>query len=117
MLKNLHLLFKVHKNGLQRFSPKVNNLCTYACSSCHLFQSPLAHNHQSILHKNQHVQKQVRNLSCERLVESLPTKVQPYMKLMRVDKPIGSLLLYMPCAYSIILATPPGMLPNFYYLG
>ena len=116
MYKSVHYLLKTHKNGLNQFSQQVNNLKTCACS-CNLFQSSATQKNQTFKHKNQHVPNQVRNLSCERFVESLPAKVQPYMKLMRVDKPIGSLLLYMPCAYSIILATPPGMLPNLYYLG
>ena len=116
MFKYVHYLFKTHKNGLKQFSENVNNLKTCACS-CHLFQPSVSKKNQTFKNKNQLVLNQVRNLSCERFVEILPTKVQPYMRLMRVDKPIGSLLLYMPCAYSIILATPPGMLPNFYYLG
>uniref|UniRef100_A0A914GVD2 4-hydroxybenzoate polyprenyltransferase, mitochondrial n=1 Tax=Globodera rostochiensis TaxID=31243 RepID=A0A914GVD2_GLORO len=35
---------------------------------------------------------------------------------MRADKPIGSWLLYWPCAWSIALGAPPGCLPSFYFL-
>jgi hypothetical protein len=33
-------------------------------------------------------------------VEHLPAKVQPYLYLSRVDKPIGTLLLFYPCGSS-----------------
>uniref|UniRef100_H2YUA4 4-hydroxybenzoate polyprenyltransferase, mitochondrial n=1 Tax=Ciona savignyi TaxID=51511 RepID=H2YUA4_CIOSA len=51
------------------------------------------------------------------LVRKFPHGIQPYLELARVDKPIGTLLLYIPCAYSICLAASPGQLPSFYYLG
>ncbi|VDL81340.1 unnamed protein product [Nippostrongylus brasiliensis] len=35
---------------------------------------------------------------------------------MRLDKPIGTWLLYWPCTWSIALATPAGQLPSLYYL-
>ncbi|KAH9951854.1 UbiA prenyltransferase family-domain-containing protein [Amylocystis lapponica] len=37
-------------------------------------------------------------------VENVPAKVRPYFYLMRVDKPIGTLLLFYPCAWSITMA-------------
>ncbi|XP_061375469.1 4-hydroxybenzoate polyprenyltransferase, mitochondrial [Gastrolobium bilobum] len=43
----------------------------------------------------------------------LPTKVQPYARLARLDKPIGTWLLLWPCMWSITLAAPPGHLPDF----
>ncbi|KAH1199540.1 4-hydroxybenzoate polyprenyltransferase, mitochondrial [Glycine max] len=42
----------------------------------------------------------------------LPRKVQPYARLARLDKPIGTWLLLWPCM-SITLATTPGHLPDF----
>ena len=56
-------------------------------------------------------------LTASSLVARTPVSVQPYLKLMRADKPIGTLLLFYPCAYSICLATPFGQLPSLYYLG
>lgn len=38
------------------------------------------------------------------LIERVPTKLQPYLYLARVDKPVGSLLLFYPCAWSITMA-------------
>jgi len=56
-------------------------------------------------------------LTASSLVARTPTSVQPYLRLMRADKPIGTHLLFFPCAYSICLATPFGHLPSLYYLG
>ncbi|VDM46494.1 unnamed protein product [Toxocara canis] len=55
-------------------------------------------------------------LSAAAIVELAPKRVQPYLKLMRVDKPAGTWLLYWPCTWSIALASPPGMLPSVYML-
>jgi len=46
------------------------------------------------------------------LVSSLPSPLQPYLKLARLDKPIGSWLLFWPCGWSLCLATPAGQLPD-----
>jgi 4-hydroxybenzoate polyprenyltransferase len=37
------------------------------------------------------------------LVDRAPAKVQPYMRLMRLDRPIGTWLLYWPCVFGLIL--------------
>lgn len=42
----------------------------------------------------------------------LPRSIQPYAKLARLDKPIGTWLLAWPCMWSITLAAPPGNLPD-----
>ena len=41
------------------------------------------------------------------LVNSFPVRVQPYLRLARLDRPIGSWLLFWPCAWSIGLASDP----------
>lgn len=38
------------------------------------------------------------------LIGSLPPRLRPYASLMRLDRPIGSWLLYWPCAWSVALA-------------
>jgi 4-hydroxybenzoate polyprenyltransferase len=38
------------------------------------------------------------------LIGALPTSLRPYASLMRVDRPIGTWLLYWPCAWSVALA-------------
>lgn len=49
-------------------------------------------------------------LSLEKLREN------PYVKLARLDKPIGAWLLYLPGAWSISLAAEPGHFPDFWLL-
>lgn len=50
----------------------------------------------------------------ERFVQGMPKQIQPYLRLMRVDKPIGTWLLFWPCGWSIALAAEAGSLPDFY---
>lgn len=45
-------------------------------------------------------------------VNNSAASLQPYMKLMRIDKPIGSWLLFWPCGWSIALSAVPGCLPD-----
>lgn len=51
-------------------------------------------------------------LSAASVVNHAPVTVQPYLRLMRLDKPIGTWLLYLPCTWSIALASDPGCLPH-----
>src|SRR4051812_50056915 len=37
-------------------------------------------------------------------IGALPARLRPYASLMRLDRPIGSWLLYWPCAWSVALA-------------
>ena len=37
---------------------------------------------------------------------------KPYMELARMDKPIGSLLLFWPCCWGVALATPAAAMPD-----
>ncbi|WP_443023755.1 4-hydroxybenzoate octaprenyltransferase [Sneathiella sp.] len=43
-----------------------------------------------------------------------PEGVQPYMKLSRLDRPIGTWLLLLPCLWSIALAAPARELPDLW---
>ncbi|KAG7489891.1 4-hydroxybenzoate polyprenyltransferase, mitochondrial [Solea senegalensis] len=52
------------------------------------------------------------SFSAAAVVNSAPKRVQPYLRLMRLDKPIGTWLLYLPCTWSIALASDPGSLPD-----
>jgi 4-hydroxybenzoate polyprenyltransferase len=47
----------------------------------------------------------------------LPTKFQPYARLARMDKPIGTWLLLWPCFWSTAIAAPAGQFPDPYLLG
>ncbi|KRZ78674.1 4-hydroxybenzoate polyprenyltransferase, mitochondrial, partial [Trichinella papuae] len=46
------------------------------------------------------------------VVQKFPESWQPYLRLMRADKPVGTLLLYWPSTWSIALCSQPGSLPN-----
>ncbi|KAL6780117.1 COQ2 [Auxenochlorella protothecoides x Auxenochlorella symbiontica] len=45
-------------------------------------------------------------------VDRAPPSLQPYLHLIRIDKPIGTWLLAWPCFWSIALAAPPGAAPD-----
>ncbi|XP_062991832.1 4-hydroxybenzoate polyprenyltransferase, mitochondrial [Elgaria multicarinata webbii] len=53
----------------------------------------------------------VGTFSAANLVQAAPGPLQPYLRLMRLDKPIGTWLLYLPCTWSIALAAEPGCWP------
>ncbi|TSM85944.1 4-hydroxybenzoate polyprenyltransferase, mitochondrial [Bagarius yarrelli] len=60
--------------------------------------------------------KRFFSLSPAGIVNASPASVQPYLRLMRLDKPIGTWLLYLPCTWSIGLAADPGCLPDLHML-
>jgi 4-hydroxybenzoate polyprenyltransferase len=51
------------------------------------------------------------------LIGALPAGVRPFAALMRIDRPIGSWLLYWPCAWSVALAGVGGKWGLFVLLG
>ena len=53
-----------------------------------------------------------RYLNTAGIVEACPPAIQPYLRLIRFDKPVGTWLLYLPCTWSIALAASPGSLPD-----
>lgn len=50
-------------------------------------------------------------------IGALPPALRPYASLMRVDRPIGTWLLYWPCAWSVALAGVGGRWDLFLWLG
>ena len=48
---------------------------------------------------------------------ALPPRLRPFASLMRLDRPIGSWLLYWPCAWSVALAGVGGRWDLFLWLG
>lgn len=44
-------------------------------------------------------------------------RISPYARLMRIDRPIGSWLLFWPCGWSIALSAPAGCWPDPLMLG
>jgi 4-hydroxybenzoate polyprenyltransferase len=51
------------------------------------------------------------------LIGALPAPVRPFAALMRIDRPIGSWLLYWPCAWSVALAGVGERWDLFLWLG
>ena len=51
------------------------------------------------------------------LIGALPGALRPYASLMRLDRPIGTWLLYWPCAWSVALAGVDGQWALFAWLG
>nr|XP_023018136.1 4-hydroxybenzoate polyprenyltransferase, mitochondrial [Leptinotarsa decemlineata] len=51
-----------------------------------------------------------------RLVERAPKEIRPYLRLVRMDRPIGTWLLFWPCSWSIASAAAPGCLPDLHML-
>ena len=49
-------------------------------------------------------------------IGALPPRLRPYARLMRLDRPIGSWLLYWPCAWSVALAGVGGRWDLFLWL-
>ncbi|XP_012691372.1 4-hydroxybenzoate polyprenyltransferase, mitochondrial [Clupea harengus] len=58
------------------------------------------------------IRKRLSSLSAAAIVNSAPSSMKPYLRLMRLDKPIGTWLLFLPCTWSIGLAADPGHLPD-----
>ena len=50
------------------------------------------------------------------LIGALPPPLRPYASLMRLDRPIGTWLLYWPCAWSVALAGVGGRWDLFLWL-
>ena len=50
-------------------------------------------------------------------IGALPPRLRPFASLMRLDRPIGSWLLYWPCAWSVALAGVQGRWDLFLWLG
>ncbi|HET7604677.1 MAG TPA: 4-hydroxybenzoate octaprenyltransferase [Sphingomicrobium sp.] len=50
-------------------------------------------------------------------IGALPPRLRPFASLMRLDRPIGSWLLYWPCAWSVALAGAGGRWTLFLWLG
>ena len=50
------------------------------------------------------------------LIGALPPRLRPFASLMRIDRPIGSWLLYWPCAWSVALAGVEGRWTLFLWL-
>ncbi|XP_072243600.1 4-hydroxybenzoate polyprenyltransferase, mitochondrial [Leuresthes tenuis] len=99
----------------------IQNETTTNINSSHLESSVLRRrfysqtrnpNHSVRIRVAQYNGRRSFSLSAAAIVNSAPVQIQPYLRLMRLDKPIGTWLLYLPCTWSIALAAEPGYLPD-----
>lgn len=63
-------------------------LCSSRPASCRIYRN----NAQPVLSKPYYTDSDLtskRNLSGQSLVDSSPSRIQPYLRLMRLDRPIG----------------------------
>ncbi|XP_060069567.1 4-hydroxybenzoate polyprenyltransferase, mitochondrial-like isoform X2 [Ylistrum balloti] len=71
-----------------------------------------------LLHTKKLMDPSIRclTLSPKGILDASPKRIQPYLRLIRFDKPIGTLLLYWPCTWSIAMAATPGHIPDLWLL-
>ncbi|SCV04093.1 LAME_0H15698g1_1 [Lachancea meyersii CBS 8951] len=55
--------------------------------------------------------RDARLKALEPYLSKLPAKIIPYAELMRLDKPVGTWLLYIPCTWSITMAATQTLAP------
>ncbi|KAL5282782.1 COQ2 family protein [Megaselia abdita] len=67
--------------------------------------------------RNVSTDKKENDKKVTHLFKQIKDATTPYAQLMRLDKPIGTYLLYWPCAWSIGLSSSPGSWPDLYMLG
>ena len=65
---------------------------------------------------NQRDDKLYLDQDCTWVDKHCPRAARPYLKLARVDRPIGTMLLLWPCWWSIGLASPTGDIPDLYLM-
>ncbi|XP_055356437.1 4-hydroxybenzoate polyprenyltransferase, mitochondrial-like isoform X2 [Paramacrobiotus metropolitanus] len=120
----MHFSGSLRKIYLTASSPKIIHLLldaapkfTFPITPCGpkvLSLSHLTVRFHSTTGSGKHDEKQSGTtfLSARAIVENSPKDLQPYLRLIRADKPAGTWLLYWPCAWSIALAANPGGLPD-----
>jgi hypothetical protein len=54
---------------------------------------------------NTQIQKIPPTTLPQRIVQNAPKPIQPYLALLRIDKPIGTYLLMYPCLWSLAIAS------------
>ncbi|XP_022901840.1 4-hydroxybenzoate polyprenyltransferase, mitochondrial [Onthophagus taurus] len=107
--------------SLLRYMCKINKSRTfhYVISEVMLFKTPPAITTFRYKSSKIEISEQVARHNIKlaaKLVESAPKSLQPYLKLARYDKPIGTWLLYWPCSWGIASASQPGCFPDPYLL-
>lgn len=102
------------RNTIARFTPCIqiyfkNEYKTNPRTTAPLNYKP--HSIQKSWLRTSHVKHLPQNIIAS-LVDKSSPNIKPYLKLMRVDKPIGTWLLFWPCGWSIAMAAEAGNLPD-----
>lgn len=106
------LSFAVQKHG--RVIPRLSHSFEiYSCrnrNDC-INRSRQASIHLSAIAATQSKRNFTENTLTQHITKAIP-KSEPYLNLVRFDRPIGTWLLFLPCSWSISLAAEPGYLPD-----
>ncbi|KAI9584901.1 hypothetical protein GQX74_006796 [Glossina fuscipes] len=84
--------------------------------SYNLRQSNCKNIHRSAALSIQPSGNEKNNLKTTSIKSEVIRNILPYIRLMRVDRPIGSFLLFWPCGWSIALSANAGCWPDWYML-
>ncbi|KAL9652770.1 hypothetical protein ABK040_010803 [Willaertia magna] len=99
---------------------KINNfkLIYNTHSMCFILNKEIKNFHTNSIYRA----TEVKNINDEKksfpqlLVDKSPQSIQPYLRLTRIDKPIGTWLLLYPCLWSLALADTQALIPSPYYM-
>ncbi|MCL4140812.1 UNVERIFIED_CONTAM: hypothetical protein GTU68_019797 [Idotea baltica] len=111
---NIITLRQLNSNPLHVHSSTSLLRCLSSYKSSVYSSNRNVYNNQSPKKLEINIDLPTKETLAQTVVKSVPATLQPYLQLMRIDKPIGSWLLFWPCAWSLSLATPPGSFPDPY---
>ena len=116
-----------HQPHLHYLHPRPHKAHTHESHSdlIHLHRSPShkshchqIHFHRAHLYSTHSTQESTSNYESQSdIINRFPRNIQPYLKLIRLDRPIGTWVIFWPGAWSIAMATPPGDFPDVKLLG
>ena len=112
IIQTSHSCFFYSRHGKYKdLQSQKTYLCGIPIGHCSKLQQQQRAEHEKLRHwlSTSNNPKMVQSFM-PTIVGQFPTGLQPYMKLMRIDKPIGSWLLFWPCGWSLGLAAPPGVI-------
>uniref|UniRef100_A0A1A9WML0 4-hydroxybenzoate polyprenyltransferase, mitochondrial n=1 Tax=Glossina brevipalpis TaxID=37001 RepID=A0A1A9WML0_9MUSC len=72
--------------------------------------------HKSAIVSTEQYRNEKNNLKTTSIKNEVIRNVLPYIRLMRMDRPVGNFLLFWPCGWSIALSANAGCWPDLYML-
>ncbi|KAH3900756.1 related to 4-hydroxybenzoate polyprenyltransferase, mitochondrial [Saccharomycodes ludwigii] len=100
--------------ALSRWSNKNSTRLQHSTSPQNSINDPIISNnkkYQDLIKNGVFTKEQIIQSEKDRLnglgpiISKLPKKIIPYCELMRLEKPVGTWLLYLPCTWSIIISS------------